>query len=425
MIRSLSAADSGIQANQTYLDVLGNNIANVNTTGYKETSVQFADLLNQQVAGPGAPTAGLASTNPSAVGSGTTVASISTNFNEGALNQTNVATDVAIQGNGFLMTNANGQIAYTRAGNLQFDANGVLSTPTGAEVQGWMASGTGVLTTSNPTTSLTIPTGATISPNETANVTMGGNLPADTPVSPAAGSVQTTTINAYDALGNVVPITLSYTHTGAGTWSLQGTATAANGTTSQLWATPQNLTFSGAGQLQSINGTPMTTNTYALTATPPAGWTGPLSIDFPPPGKPSSFTQYAGNNSAAAVNQDGSSGGTLASYSISANGTITGTFSNGRTQALAQIALASFSNPGGLTSLGGLSYQSNPASGAAQVGTPGSGPRGTLMGGALEASNVNLAGDLTNLITAQTAYQANTKVVATSATVLQSLINMP
>ncbi len=149
------------------------------------------------------------------------------------------------------------------------------------------------------------------------------------------------------------------------------------------------------------------------------------NIVFPQPGTSGAITQFAGQDTAAAVSQDGNAGGTLQSFSIGADGVITGSFSNGETQSLGQIALANFANPGGLAEQGNLLYQATPNSGTPLVGTPGTGGRGTLIGGSLETSNVNLAKQLTDLIIAQEAYQANTKVVSTSATTLQSLVNLP
>jgi len=161
----------------------------------------------------------------------------------------------------------------------------------------------------------------------------------------------------------------------------------------------------------------------------PAGFSFPVgdtwSVGFPAPGSVGAVTQFAGTQTFAATGQDGNPPGTLESYTIGANGVMTGAFSNGLSKAFGQVALATFSNPGGLSDQGNLMYSLTPNSGQAQIGTPGTGGRGTLLGGALESSNVDLASQLTDLIVAQEAYQANTKVVATTSQVLQSLVNMP
>ncbi len=431
MDRALLAAVSGIDANQTWLDNIGNNIANVNTVGFKSDSIDFVDLLAQQIAGAAAPpgvTVG-AGVNPISVGSGVRVAGITPNFSEGSLQQTNVPTDVAIQGNGFLIALQGGINYYTRAGNLVLDANGDLATPTGGLIQGWQAVN-GVINTNAPTTAVNIPTGTVIPATATTEITMGGNLPAN----PGSGGTQpqavTTTINAYDSLGDQIPVTFTFTPgSTAGEWTIQGTVPGAS---SNLWSTPPTLQFNtSTGQLESINGTNVSTTgpTDLPVTNMPSNYTFPKgdtwNIVFPQPGTSGAITQFAGQDTAAAVSQDGNAGGTLQSFSIGADGVITGSFSNGETQSLGQIALANFANPGGLAEQGNLLYQATPNSGTPLVGTPGTGGRGTLIGGSLETSNVNLAKQLTDLIIAQEAYQANTKVVSTSATTLQSLVNLP
>jgi flagellar hook protein FlgE len=221
----------------------------------------------------------------------------------------------------------------------------------------------------------------------------------------------------------------------AGVWTVQGTVPGAS---KSLWNTPATVQFNtSTGQLASITNndtgvtvTPNLNGSYSLPVTNmPSNYTFPTgdtwNIDFPASGSGSALTQFAGENTAAAVSQDGNAGGTLQSFSIGSSGVITGSFSNGQTLALGQIALASFANPGGLTSIGSLNYAASPNSGQPLLGPPGSGGRGTLIGGSLETSNVNLARQLTDLIIAQEAYQANTKVFATSSQVIQALVSMP
>ncbi len=225
MDRSILAAVSGINANQTYLNTIGNNIANVNTVGFKSASADFVDLLTQLVTGaaaPGGPAVG-AGVNPMSIGSGVRIGAINTNFTQGSIEQTNVPTDVAIQGNGFLVVTQGGQTYYTRAGNLVLDGNGELATPTGGIVEGWQANSTGSIVTNAPTSPISIPTGEVIAATATTEITMGGNLPAWS----GSGTITpvTSTINAYDSLGNAVPTTLTFTPVSgvAGEWTLQGT----------------------------------------------------------------------------------------------------------------------------------------------------------------------------------------------------------
>lgn len=422
-IRSLGAAASGIAAMQANLDTIGNNVANSETTGFASQTVEFADLLNQQLqpAG-GAVGQTLASTNPSSIGAGVSVAAIKTNFSEGAISQTGVNSDVAIEGNGFLMVSQAGKTYFTRDGSLQIDANGHLATSSGGLVEGWAP---GQPTTA-PTTPLSIVMGSNGGPAQTQNVFLGGNLP-ESPTGPI-----TVTTTMYDSLGNQVPTTLTFTPTlnssgNATSWALQGTVT---GAAQSLWTSPQTLVFGTNGQLSTVNGTPVGTGQTSLpinNAPSNYTWTGTTlpSIDFPAVGSQQAVTEFAGNETLAVTSQDGHSAGTLESYSIGPNGVVTGVFSNGSSSSLGTIALAQFANPQGLLDIGGTNFSATVASGNAQLGQPGSTGFGALRGGALEGSNVDLATELTKLIEAQTAYQANTKVVTTTATAMQSLMQMP
>jgi flagellar hook protein FlgE len=420
MIPSLSAAVTGIDANQTMLDVAANNIANVNTTGFQASEVQFADLLNQQIVGATAPTVLTGGTNPVMVGSGTKVVANEISFAQGTIQQTGQPSDVAIQGNGFLVVNQGGQNFYTRDGNLSLNALGQLETSTGALVQGWLPGANGVINPNGPTAPIVIPQGQVEQPQQTTQVQMTGNLPANDTQTPID-----VTVTTYDALGNTVPLQLTFTPQGNDTWQLSGTDV---NTGAALWpagALP-TLTFTN-GQLTAVsgaNGTAAAGFTLPVANSPFANGAAP-TLFFPPDTSTTAVTQYAGNQTIEAPSQNGYPSGTLESYSIGSDGVISGTYSNGQTQSLGQIALAGFANEEGLARIGNNVYQATVASGPAQVGVPGAGGRGTLIGGSLEGSNVNLGTELTNLIIAQNAYQANTKVVTTTDQVLQALENMP
>jgi flagellar hook protein FlgE len=431
MEQSLIAAVSGIEANQTYLDVIGNNIANSDTTGYKAEDPIFTDLLAEQIAGASAPSAGeSAGIDPIAVGSGVRVGAVTNDQSQGAIQQTNQPTDVAIQGAGFLVADQDGQQYYTRAGNLTLDANGDLATSTGALIQGWQASGQGVIDTNAPVGVVNIPNGQVMSAQATSSFTMGGNLPAWS--GSGTPPVVTTTLNGYDSLGNTVPVTLTFSAVAgsANTWTVQGTVPDGS-STADLWTTPPTVTFDPTtGQVATITGvTANSDGSFTLPVkTMPPGFTFPSgdtwSIDFPAPGGVDSVTQFGGEQTAQLETQNGNAAGTLESYSVGGDGVISGAFSNGLTEPIAQLALANFSNPTGLIDDGNLMYSASANSGQAAVGTAGTGGRGTLLGGALESSNVDLATELTNMIEAQEAYQADTKVVSTTSTVLQSLVEM-
>lgn len=441
--RAIVAADSGIAATQTWIDNMAANIANANTIGYKSSEVQFQDLVSQQLQGATAPPSNGSGSgaNPVAIGSGVTIGATAVNLSEGSLQQTGVPTDVAINGSGYLVVSQAGQQQFTRNGSLTLDANGNLSTQTGGLIQGWQANASGVINTNAGLTGIKIPTGETIAPNPTSTFTLGGNLPAwnGTGTAPSV----TSTLNAYDAEGSAIPVTLTFTGVAgsANTWTVAGTVTSPTGTTENLWSTanPPTITFDPAsGQVKTVSipsggtGTSTTNSNGSVSlgvGAMPAGFTFPSSdtwsFSFPAAGTSNALTQFSGQTTYAIQNQDGYASGALNSYSIGTDGTITGAFSNGKLLSLGQIALANFSNPSGLVNHGAGSFTTSPNSGQAQIGAPNSGGRGSLLGGQLEQSNVNLDNELTNLIQAQVAYDANTKPLSTEQQVLTTLEQLP
>jgi len=432
--RSLLAAVSGVDANQTWLDEIGSNIANADTVGYKSQNVEFQDLLNEQISGAQAPPTGGggAGANPIAVGSGTQVGAVATDLNEGSLDQTGKPTDVAIQGAGYFVVDGGGQQLYTRDGSFTLDANGDLATQNGLLVMGWQANSAGVINTNTPLTGITVPTGQNLGATPTTNMTLAGNLPAWNGI--GAVPIVANTLNCYDALGNVVPVTLTFTGVAgqANQWTVQGTVPNPSGGTDTLWTTAPTVAFNpSTGQLASVSGA--TTNANGSLSLPvstmPAGYNFPAadtwSVTFPAPNTAESVTQYAGQQSIALIGQDGYAAGSLEGFTIGGDGIISGSFSNGRTLQLGQLALASFSNPSGLADQGGGAYDATVNSGQPLVGTAGTGGRGSLVAGALEMSNVDLGNELTNLIQAQEAYQANTKVITTTQQAIQALESIP
>ena len=420
--RSMIAAVSAIAADQAYLQETGSNIANSGTIGYKQGEVQFADLLSQQIAGGTAPTTGSAGVNPVAIGSGVRVASVSTDLTEGTLETTGIQTDVAITGGGYLAVEQGAQQLYTRDGALTVDANGELSTLSGAKVLGWQASPTGKITSSAAVSPITIPTGKTIGAIATTSIQISGNLPAWKGGASTVPSVTVSSI-AYDSLGSSVPVLVTFTGSPTpDTWKITAVAkTPVKGTVKLLTtASAPTIVFGPNGSLQKLNGAtlPAAGGTLAV-ATKPTGFTK-LVLHFPPSTSNTALTQFAGQQTVS-LTQDGSPAGTLVSYSIGTDGVVTGTFSNGRTTPLAQIALASFPNASGLVNLGNNLLGPSANSGQASVGTPGTGGRGKLLSGQLEQSNVTLAQQLTDLITAEQAYVADTKVISTSQAVSTAL----
>jgi flagellar hook protein FlgE len=420
--RSMLAAVSAIAAEQAYLQETGSNIANSGTVGYKQGEVQFADLLSEQIGGATGPTAGSAGVNPVAIGSGVRVASVATDLSEGTLETTGIQTDVAITGGGYLVVEEGGQQFYTRDGALTVDANGELSTLSGAKVLGWQASPTGQIASSAAVSPLTIPAGKTIGAVATTSIQVAGNVPAWKGGTATVPSVTVSAI-AYDALGRSVPVLL--TLTGASTpdtWKVMAVAKTPVKGTVKLFTTASapTIVFGANGSLQKVNGTTLApSGATVAVATKPTGFTK-LVLHFPPASSSTALTQFAGQQTVT-LTDNGSPAGSLVSYSIGSDGVVTGTFSNGKTTPLAQIALASFPNASGLVNVGNNLLGPSANSGQASVGTPGTGGRGKLLSGQLEQSNVTLAQQLTDLITAEQAYVADTKVISTSQAVSTAL----
>jgi len=388
MLRALYSAISGLRSHQTMLDVTGNNIANVNTTAFKASATQFQDTLSQLTKGASGPQAESGGSNPAQIGLGVQVAAISTNFSQGSAQATGRSTDMMISGNGFFAVKSGGETLYTRAGSFSFDAGGRLVTPDGSLVQGWTAVNGVVARTGGGVGDVTLPQNAVAPAAKTNSTTMSGNLPSDA----AVGDGLTRDVDVYDVQGNTRTLSMKFTRTTTG-WGIAATDGSATATGA--------LTFSG--------GTLATGGTMTV---------GGVVVDF------TGVTQYAGLQTIAAIRQDGRQAGTLQSFSLSKDGTLVGSFSNGATEAIAQIALATCINPGGLEKAGSSNYRASINSGDVTLGTAGSGGIGSLMGGALEMSNVDLSQEFTNLIVAQRGFQANARIITTSDEVLQELTNL-
>ncbi len=409
MLRSMFSAISGLKAHQTKMDVTGNNIANVNTVGFKGSQTVFQDTLSQVIRAGGAPAADRGGMNPAQVGLGAKVAAITTNWTQGATQSTGRSTDFMIEGDGFFVTRSGTEQLYTRAGSFEFDGNGRLVTPDGSVLRGWMADANGNVNPNGPITDLMVPYGQVVSPRATGGVgvtagTMAGNLPADA----VPTDVVQSAIVMYDQLGVPQEISYTYTNTGPGAWTLD--IAHEDGTNLYSGA----VTFNAAGALTSA---PTVTVPAAALAGYPS-WPGPLDINI------SGVTQYGGTSTVQATGQNGFALGTLQSFTLGNDGTITGVYSNGLRQALGQLALASFNNPSGLEKAGSSSFRVGDNSGAAMVGLAGVAGRGVLNSGALEMSNVDLAEEFTGLIVAQRGFQANSRVITSSDEILQDLVNL-
>jgi flagellar hook protein FlgE len=408
---SFSTALSGLDAESQALSVISNNLANLNTVGYKAADPQFQDLFYQQLGTSG-------DGNPIQVGVGTTVGSIPALFTQGGIESTGVPTDVAIQGNGFFVVNDNGIQAYTRAGNFTIGSNGDLMTPNGSVVQGYPAVN-GVINANATLAPITIPSGATSPPLATANVQIGMNLNAGA----AVGATYSTPVTVYDALGGTHILTFNFTKTAANAWSYSITVPGADvgQAASSVTIGSGNLTFNGSGQLTSP-----TANVTGISITGLSDGASNLTFNwdlFDSNNSPL-VTQVSSPSTTTSTQQDGYASGTLVNYNIQADGTIQGIFSNGQTLPVGQIALASFANEQGLVRNGSNEFLASLSSGAANIGAPNTAGRGTLAGGSLEQSNVDIATEFAQLILAERGYQANSRVVTTLDQVIQDAIAM-
>jgi flagellar hook protein FlgE len=405
---SFSIALTGLEANSVALDSIGNNLSNLNTTAYKDQTTSFSDLFYQNIGTTGAGDA-------LQVGLGTQVSGTNTDFSQGSLSTTTNSTDMALNGSGFFVVDQGGLQQLTRAGNFQLDQSGNLITATGDSVMGYAATN-GVVNTNTPLEALQIPVDETQAAQATQNFGITGNLDAAT----AVGGTFSSTITMYDSLGESHAATVNFTNTAANTWGYSITLPAGDAT-----GTPVNntgtLTFNASGSLltpaanvSGISFPGMTDGANAMS----------FNWDLYGASGAAQIGQTVGTSTVTASTQDGFASGSYQSFSVNGTGVISAAFSNGQTQNIGQVAVASVTNVQGLTIEGGNNYQTTASSGAASVGAPGAGGRGTVEDDTLEQSNVDISTEFANLIVAQRAYEANSKTVTTFDTVTQETINM-
>ena len=418
---SFSAGLSGLNANQTALSVIGNNLANINTIGYKTSTVTFADLVSQTVGG--------SSANPMQVGLGVMTGSISPVFSQGPIESSSEATNVAIQGAGFFVVEGDQGQAYTRAGNFSFDNAGNLVTPDGYRVQGYTAVDptTGQIVTTGVPTDIVVPPGVLRAPVQTTQFQALSNLDSNAPV----GSTFTTSLQMYDVKGSPHVMTITYTKAAAGTWNYQMTVPGADvtgGTSGTPFPIPAasggsgTLVFDANGRLQTVNGgvpadVTVTTPTWANGAAAAV-----MQWDLVDANNVASITGYSSASTTSSISQNGAPAGTVNNITITSDGTITGTFGAGQTIAIGKLALANFNNPKGLVKLGSNRYGESQAAGLPNIGVAGEGGRGTLIGSSLEQSNVDMAREFTQMILAQRGYQANSKTITVADELLQDTL---
>ena len=443
MMRSLFSGVSGLKNHQTRMDVVGNNISNVNTTGFKSSRANFTDMLSQTLNGASAPTDNIGGTNPKQIGLGSSVSSIDLLFTNGSVQSTGKNTDLALSGNGLFVVSDGNQRYYTRNGDFEFDADGnYVQAGNGLHVMGWMAKD-GNLTTSGEVVPIRVPAGKPMEAKASTQATYTNNLNSEVPtitsLTPSSGTPPTatatpanpvtvkmsdgttytmtngkytvghslpltTTLTVYDALGSKHDITLYFTKTktdstNGNEWTVSvdpnGTANTTirekDGSTTTVNLTPATLKFTTDGKFNSGAGT------INLTLTNGATGAQTVAVGL------SSLTQYAGSNTISGK-ANGYAAGTLESVSIDKTGVLTGTYTNGVKQTEGQVAIAQFNNASGLTKNGDSLYQESNNSGVANIKTAGDlGCK--ITPSALEMSNVDIANEFTDMIITQRGFQ--------------------
>ncbi|WP_439517849.1 flagellar hook protein FlgE [Hydrogenophaga sp.] len=399
---------SGLNSASRNLDVIGHNIANANTVGMKTSRAEFAELYASSVNAAGGSNKGI----------GVTVATVSQLFTQGNITVTGNDLDLAINGNGFFeVTQPNGTLAYTRAGMFKLDPDGNIINQQGGQLMGYPtdAAGNRLSFDSQP---LTLPTGAPIPARQTGNIMAEFNLDARAPIAssvtpPTPITTYGTSIVAYDPQGMEVPVGLAFSKTANNTWEVY---TSVNGGAPTAFVPPLELNFNADGSIDPASITPLPTITLASPNDPAV--TFPVTLDLR---NASQFgTSFAIHN----LDQDGYYPGEFVSLTIDETGVVTGSYSNGETRAAGQVALVNFRNTQGLSPSSGGNWTATFASGEPVRGEPGSGNFGGIRAGALEDSNVDLTGELVNMMTAQRAYQANAQTIKTQDQVLSTLLNM-
>ena len=404
MLSSLFAGISGLNAQSNAMAVIGDNIANVNTTGFKSSTTSFANILSQSTTGY----------TGNEIGRGVTMSGITASMTQGSLETTSSATDLAILGQGFFQVkNSDGVPFYTRAGEFKFDKVGNLVDNNGMVVQGWdlsSAAGTG-----GALADIVIPNGGSTPANPTTEFLMELNLDSDPPDDELT---YTSNITVFDSLGNDIQLTINFTKNTGGGWNWVPEIPASAGTVASGGGT---LTFNSQGVLQNSADETITLNLLSDAASPQS-ITWDLVDDTST--AHGDITGYAATSSRTFMQQDGYASGSLQSLSVNDTGIITGVYSNGQTNPLFQVAVATFPSSWGLTKKGGNLYSESLDSGQPLIGVAGSGVFGSINSKSLEMSNVDLASEFVDLITTQRAFQANSKVITASDEILTELINI-
>jgi len=422
---SFSTPLSGLTAAQGQLQSVSNNLANIDTDGYKDQDLTFSDIFTQTGVANGAG-------DPIQTGFGVAISSTDANFTEGSLNATGTSSNMALSGNGFfLVQGSNASPDFTRAGDFTTNNAGQITTPSGELLLGYPAVG-GVVNTNAALQPMQV---GSVTSAAVASTTFGitANLDSATGV----GGTTNNSVSVYDSLGSAHILSVTYTMTAPGAWTYDVTMPSTDLTPPGAGATTSvgsgTLNFDSSGVLVSTEATGATATTapsagVALTI-PPTGTTladgaAPMALNWNLETAGNSITQTRSASGQSATTTNGYPSGTLETYVVQPDGTIEGTFTSGNSLALGQVAVATFANTQGLVSTGNNNYQPTGASGTAVVGLAGTGGRGTVIGGSVEESNVDIATEFAKMIVAQQAYSANAKSITTFNQVSQATIAM-
>ncbi|MEX0680473.1 MAG: flagellar hook protein FlgE [Balneolales bacterium] len=410
LIRALNSGVSGLKSFQAKMDVIGNNIANVETAGFKSSRVTFAELMNQRL---GRTDSGGESSPQmeNQVGLGVRIASIDRDYSQGVMQNTGKGTDLALEGKGFFLVQDQGQNFMTRAGNFVFNKDGQLVDQGGRFVQGYNADSDGNIQGGGATRNITVDFENVFPPRQTDEVIVGGNLSGE------EGTTRVLSTTAYDSLGNAHSLVMEFTRTAnENEWDYEVSF-------------PDGGTV-GAGQTGTVefdsNGNISSSSVIAITNFDPESGANVFDLDIHlgSADQGVSFTQFAGANNAKVIAQNGHTEGRLLDIAIDGDGRLQGIYDNGRNQTLSQIAIAQVQNENGLEMMGSGLFRTTSAAGEVFVGSAESLAGTSVNSGALEGSNVDLAKEFTEMITSQRAYQSNARVISTSDEMLMEAVNL-
>jgi len=421
MFPAFSTALSALTADTAAIDVTGNNLANLDTSGFKASQVNFYDVMAQSLG---------TAAGGSEIGGGVLPISTFTNYTQGSVVGTGVSTDAAIQGNGFfVLQNADNQTLYTRDGAFKMNSDGYLVDASGNYVQGWLADN-GTVTASGPTSAIQVPTNSSMAASATTTMSMNVNLDA---TSSSSANTYSAPIEVYDSLGNAQTLTVTFTEstTTPNSWSYavtipssaltSGSSSSSSASSTSSVATG-TLTFNSDGQLTS----PAAGSPIALKITGLAHGAATMNVNWNlyNSSGTAQITQYSEASAENSTTQNGYAAGTLTGMTVGDGGTVSASYSNGQDVTVAQLALANISNPDTLTQVGNNDLAVSTSTAAPVLGASGTGSLGKIEGSSLESSTVDMATEFTNLLAYQSSYQAASKVISTANQLMQDTIGL-